>query len=110
MGKTKEDRQFEVLDGRLIDIQGQLRKLSRNLLNLERKVDKKMSELTDAVQSIKDDVVRIGSVVKAVLAKLQEPNPDVATATAALKEADAGLDAAAEAIEAVINPPTPPTT
>ena len=100
MGKSKEDRRFEILDGRLIDVQDRLRKLNR-------KVEEYMSEFTDAVQAIKDDVVRIGDGVKAVLAKLQEPNPDVVSATAALKEADAGLDAAAEAMEAVINPPTP---
>ena len=100
MAKSKEDRQFELLDGRLVDIQGRLKTLSR-------KVDERMSELSDAVQSIKDDVTRIGDGVKAVLDKLQQPSPDVAGAVAALKEADAGLDAAADAMEAALNPTAP---
>lgn len=78
--------------------------------NLDRKVESKMSELSDAVQSIKDDVVRIDTGVKAVIAKLEQPNPDVANAVAALKEADAGLDAAATAMEAVLNPALPGPT
>lgn len=98
MSKTKEDRQFEILDGRLIDIQEKLRKVLTG-----------MSELSDAVQAIKDDVVRIGADVKAVLDKLQQPNPDVTGAVAALKEADAGLDAAADAMDAVLNPALPTT-
>ena len=67
-----------------------------------------MSELSDAVQSIKDDVVRIGDGVKRVLALLQQPTPDVAAAVEALKNADAGLDAAAEAMEAALPPAEPP--
>lgn len=73
--------------------------------NLNRKVDELMSELSDAVGSIKDDVTRIGDGVKKVLDLLTQPNPDVTNAVAALKEADAGLDAAADAMDAVINPP-----
>jgi hypothetical protein len=69
---------------------------------------RKMSELSDAVQSIKDDVVRIGAGVKAVLDLLQKPNPDVSAAIEALKNADAGLDAAADAMEAALPPATPP--
>ena len=64
-----------------------------------------MSELSDAVQAIKDDVVRIGAGVKAVLELLKQPNPDVAAAVAALTEADAGLDAAADAMDAALTPP-----
>lgn len=100
---SRENDPFVILDGRLIDIQGRLR-----FLNLQqRRLEQLMSELTDAVGSIKDDVVRISDDVKKVLDLLQQPNPDVASAVTALKEADAGLDAAAEAMEAVINPPTP---
>lgn len=67
-----------------------------------------MSEFTDAVQAIKDDVVRIGAGVKAIIDKLQQPNPDVAAATAALKEADAGLNAVADSMDAALSPPAPP--
>lgn len=67
-----------------------------------------MSELSDAVQSIKDDVARIGAGVKSVLGLLQQPNPDVSAAVEALKNADAGLDAAAEAMEAALPTPSSP--
>lgn len=107
-GKSKRDRQFELLDSRLTDIQGRLAKLVSRLITFEGKVNSQMSELNDAVQSIKDDVVRIGSGVKGVLALLTQPTPDVTNAVAALKEADAGLDAAAEAMEAALNPPAAP--
>lgn len=79
---------------------------SETIINTQKEILKKMSELSDAVQSIKDDVVRIGDGVKAVLALLTQPNPDVTAAVEALKNADAGLDAAADAMEAVINPPS----
>jgi hypothetical protein len=69
---------------------------------------RKMSEISDAVQLIKDDVVRIGAGVKSVLELLQQPNPDVTAAVEALKNADAGLDAAAEALEAALPAPTEP--
>lgn len=86
-----------------------LRDQNRAITNLNRKVNEQMSELADAVQSIKDDVVRIGDGVKSVLALLTQPNPDVTSAIAALKEADAGLDAAADSMDAVLNPtPTEP--
>lgn len=68
-----------------------------------------MSELSEAVQSIKDDVVRIGAGVKSVLGLLQQPTPDVAAAVEALKAADAGLDEAAQAMENAPSPaPLPP--
>lgn len=100
---SREHDQFVILDSRLLDIQGRLR-----FLNLQqRRLEKLMSELSDAVASIKDDVVRIGDGVKKVLDLLQQPSPDVAAAVAALKDADTGLDSAAAAMEAVI-PPEPP--
>lgn len=100
---SRQNDPFVILDGRLIDIQGRLRFLRLN----QKELEKLMSELSDAVQSIKDDVVRIGDGVKKVLDLLQQPNPDVAAAVTALQEADAGLDAAAEAMEAAL-PTEPP--
>jgi len=98
--RTKADRQFEILDGRLRDVQGRLKLLSR-------KVDQKMSELTDAVQAVVDDVKRVGDGVDKVLALLTQPNPDVAAAVEQLKAVDAGFDSIAEKLEAVGTTPTP---
>lgn len=100
----RDHDEFVILDGRLIDVQGRLR-----FLNLQQKeLFKIMSELSDAVQAIKDDVIRIGDGVKKVLDLLQQPTPDVAGAVAALTEADKGLDAAAEAMEAAVQAPAEP--
>ena len=79
--------------------------IAKQQITLER-IERIMSELNDAVQAVADDVTRIGTDVKAVLDLLSKPNPDVEAAVAKLKEIDAGLDAAAEAMEAVA-PPTP---
>lgn len=123
--KSISDFQFDVLNKRLINIEGVVTRVRRAqheqaeierkrhaqllklIQNLDGKVDETMTELSDAVGAIKDDVVRIGNGVKDVLDLLTKPSPDVTAATAALKEADAGLDAAAEAMEAVLNPPAP---
>ena len=105
-GKTKDDRQFEILDERLIILQVTANRIS----NLLKKGLNQMSELSDAVQAVADDVTRIGDDVGKVLALLQQPNPDVAAAIEALKKVDADLDATAESMESVTNPPTPPTT
>lgn len=75
-----------------------------DLVQLGRKVDKQMSELSDAVAAVADDQKRIGADVKAVLGLLQQPNPDVAAAVTALKGIDGALDASAEALEAAAPP------
>ena len=104
--KDKGDRQFEALDERLIILQV----TANRIFHLLKEGLSKMSELTDAVQAVADDVTRIGDDVSKVLALLQQPNPDVAGAVAALKKIDSDLDATAESMESAINPPTPPTT
>jgi methyl-accepting chemotaxis protein len=102
--KDKGDRQFEILDGRLIVLQVTA---SRILISLREGL-KKMSELSDAVQAVADDVTRIGDDVSQVLALLQQPNPDVAAAVEALKKIDADLDSTAESMENVVSPPAEP--
>ena len=99
VSKSKGDRQFELLDGRLIDIQGKIK-------NLSRKVDEKMSELTDAVAAIANDVTELQASSKAVLDLLQQPNPDVPAAVAALQNADAAFDAVRDSLNAAL--PKPP--
>ena len=79
--------------------------IAKQQITLER-IERIMSELTDVTQAVADDMRRIGTDVKAVLDLLSKPNPDVAAVIATLKEVDAGLDAAADAMEAVI-PPAP---
>lgn len=101
MAKSKEDRQFELLDGRLIDIQGRLETLSR-------KVDENMSELSDAVQAISNDVGELQTAVQRVLDLLNQPNPDVASAVAALQNADAGFDAIRDSLNAAGATKEPP--
>lgn len=113
-GKTKDDRQFEILDGRLIDIQGKLVKVRQwqheqedldrerftQLLHLMRKVDTKMSELSDAVAAIGNDVTELQAAGQRVIDLLTQPNPDVTAAVDALRTADAGFDAIRDALNA----------
>lgn len=101
-GKSKSDRQFELLDERLIDIQG-------NLKTLIRKVNERMSELSDAVAEIANDVTELQAAQQKVVDMLNKPNPDVAAAVAALQNADAGFDAVRDALNAAV-PDAEPTT
>lgn len=77
-----------------------------DLIELERRLRNTMSDLSTAVQTVADDQKRIATDVQAILALLQQPNPDVAAAVAGLQAVDAALDASAEALEAAL-PPAP---
>lgn len=59
-----------------------------------------MSELTDAVAAIGADVTDLQDSVQRVLDLLEQPNPDVAAAVEALRNADAGFDAIRESLDA----------
>lgn len=77
------------------------------LLQLERRLQTTMSDLSTAVAAIADDQKRIAADVKAVLDLLAQPNPDIAAAVAALKGVDEALDASAEALEKAAPPVAP---
>ena len=98
--KSKDDLQFEALDARLIDIQGKLKHLATGLNSLDRKVDKRMSELSDAVAAIANDVTELQAAQQRVIELLTKPTPDVQSAVAALQNADAGFDAIRDALNA----------
>ena len=51
MGKSKDDRQFEVLDGRLIDVQGKLRNLKAEI---EQRGDRLEALLQEVLKAIRD--------------------------------------------------------
>lgn len=76
-------------------------------LSTLRRIEHTMSELNDAVAAIGNDVGELQTAVQAVLALLNQPNPDVAAAVAALQNADAAFDAIRDSLNAAV--PTPPT-
>ena len=67
---------------------------------------RKMSELSDAVAAIANDVSELQAAVQAVLAKLQEPNPDITSAVSALQSADAAFDTLRDSLNAAVAPPS----
>jgi chromosome segregation ATPase len=89
--KSIADRQFELLDKRLINLHDQI-------ATLQRKVECGMSELSDAVKSVADDVSELQAAQQRVIDLLNRPNPDVSAAIAALQNADAGFDAVTKAL------------
>lgn len=103
-GKTKLDRWAELLDKRLIDLSGRTKINFLILLEVKRK----MSELSDAVAAIANDVTEIQAASKRVLDLLQQPNPDVAAAIAGLQNADAAFDAVRDSLNAAGQAATPP--
>ena len=62
-------------------------------LSALRRIENKMSELSDAVAAITNDVTELQTAGQRVIDLLSQPNPDVAAAVDALKTADAGFDA-----------------
>lgn len=52
MGKTKGDRQFELLDERLIDIQGKLRSLKANHGDRFAEIDTVLQQILEAIKNI----------------------------------------------------------
>lgn len=62
-------------------------------LHVLRSIEKNMTELSDAVAAIANDLGEMQTAVQAVIDKLNQPNPDVAAAVSALQSADAGFDA-----------------
>lgn len=59
-----------------------------------------MSELSIAVAKIGEDVGELQAAVQRVLDLLNQPNPDVAAAVAALQNADAAFDAIRDSLNA----------
>lgn len=66
-----------------------------------RRIEKKMSELSDAVAEIANDVTELQQAQQRVIDILTKPNPDVAAAVDALRTADAGFDAIRDALNSV---------
>lgn len=64
-----------------------------------------VSELSDAVAAIADDVTELQTAGQRVIDLLTQPNPDVAAAVEALKAADAGFDALRDSLNAAGQPP-----
>ncbi len=71
-----------------------------------KEIKKQMSELSDAVAAIANDVTELQGAVQRVLELLNQPDPDVASAVAALQNADAAFDALRDSLNAAGNPPT----
>ncbi len=69
-------------------------------LSAIREIKETMSALTDAVAAIGNDVGELQTAVQRVLDLLNQPNPDVAGAVAALQNADAGFDAIKASLDA----------
>lgn len=72
-------------------------------------VKRTMSELSTAVAAIAEDVIELQAASKAVLDLLQQPNPDVSAAIAALQNADAAFDAVRDGLNAAVPKSEPPT-
>jgi methyl-accepting chemotaxis protein len=65
---------------------------------------KQMSELSDSVAAIANDVTELQAAGQRVIDLLTQPNPDVAAAVAALQAADAGFDAIRDSLNAAGQP------
>lgn len=76
-------------------------------LSTIRRIENKMSELSDAVAAIANDVTELQAAQKRVIDLLEQPNPDVAAAVEGLKAADAGFDAIRDALNAAGTTPEP---
>lgn len=64
-----------------------------------------MSELSDAVAAIANDVTELQAAGQRIIGLLTQPNPDVTAAVEALKTADAGFDAIRDSLNAAGQPP-----
>jgi hypothetical protein len=69
-------------------------------LKLLKETRNQMSELSDAVAEIANNVTELQSASQRVLDLLTQPNPDVQAAVTALRNADAGFDAIRDALNA----------
>ena len=108
MGKSKEDRQFEILDGRLIDIQGKLHRLPEILTainNLRGKVDV-MSSNIDRIEKeagdLTEDVAQVRTAIDGLTATISDLKTTVADLQAQVAQGQldqARLDAAAAKLE-----------
>jgi len=72
-----------------------------------KQLEKKMSELSDAVAEIGKNVGELQAASQRVIDLLTQPNPDVSAAIAALQNADAGFDAVTAALNAAGTIPEP---
>lgn len=124
MSKTKDDRQFEVLDQRLIDIQGKLKtlrgKVDVQFDNLNRKVDIMSSnieriekEAADAAENVKlvkaaqDGLGEIITGLKNEIADLKNQIAQGQLDQARLDAAATMLEKADDDIDALVLPPAP---
>lgn len=124
MSKTKDDRQFEVLDQRLIDIQGKLKtlrgKVDVQFDNLSRKVDIMSSnieriekEAADAAENVKlvkaaqDGLGEIITGLKNEIADLKNQIAQGQLDQARLDAAATMLEKADDDIDALVLPPAP---
>ena len=82
-------------------------KLEEILLTI-RRTEQKMSELSDAVAAIANDVTELQAAGQRVIDLLTQPNPDVAAAVTALQAADAAFDTLRDSLNnAGATEPTP---
>lgn len=109
MTKTKNDRQFEILDGRLINIECKLDALAgrggdsevlKAINNLSRKVDN-MSSNIDRIEKEAADLAEDVPVIKQALEDLKTLVADLKAQVAQGQLDQARLDAAAAALEKV---------
>lgn len=75
-----------------------------------RRIKNQMSELSDAVAAIANDVTELQAAQQRVIDLLTKPNPDVTAAVSALRTADAGFDAIRDALNAAGTTPEEPPT
>lgn len=68
-----------------------------------------MSALSDAVDAVRANQTKIETDVKAVLALLKQPNPDVDAAVSALTAIVGEQTATESELEGAVAPPAPPT-
>ena len=79
------------------------------IISTIRRMEQKMSELSNAVAAIANDVTELQAAVQRVIDLLSQPNPDVTAAVAALQAADASFDTLRDSLNAAGTPvePTP---
>jgi hypothetical protein len=87
MGKTKDDRQFEILDGRLIEIEGKLRKLRTEVKENAQANQFKLARLETLIESGFQEV--LDAIAK--IQPLPQPQPEPEPFTPFRVEPEAGF-------------------
>lgn len=78
------------------------------ILSTIRRMEQKMTQLSDSVAAIANDVTELQAASQRVIDLLSQPTPDVVAAIAALQAADAQFDAVTTALNAAGTTPEPP--